>query len=271
MEEPVTTQLPLSTLELYLQRALVDELEEQPGQSSPNFAVLSDTVDKAFAGVGSARPGIGIGAAPRRARAWLGGRRADRRGRPRALCSQGPAPAGRGREAAPCLCRRPRCREPAGLPRDVATAGASGKRPGTSPPMSSIRPSSTEPALDTPAHLLPILDELRSREPIFHSPAFGATRAERERATAGDFWEIGASGQRYSRAYVLDLLDRRAPDPDEHTWQTGGFHCRELGPDTYLLTYTLAQGRRVSRRSTIWRRRGDDWQVLFHQGTLVAD
>ena len=87
---------------------------------------------------------------------------------------------------------------------------------------------------------------------------------------AADFWEIGASGQRYSRAHVLDVLEHRAPDPAEHSWKTRDFHCRELGPDTYLLTYTLAQGERVSRRSTIWRRSGDDWVIVFHQGTLVA-
>jgi hypothetical protein len=129
---------------------------------------------------------------------------------------------------------------------------------------------SREPNLDTAPHLLSVLDALRSLEPVFHSPAFGTTRAGRERMAADDFWEIGASGQRYSRDYVLDLLDHRPADPAEHARRTGDFHCRELGPDTYLLTYTLAQGERLSRRSTIWRRRGDGWQVLFHQGTLVA-
>lgn len=53
VEESVTTLLPLSTLEHYLQRALVDELEEQTGESSPNFAALSDTVGKTFAGIES--------------------------------------------------------------------------------------------------------------------------------------------------------------------------------------------------------------------------
>ncbi|TPG07269.1 DUF4440 domain-containing protein [Rhodanobacter glycinis] len=118
--------------------------------------------------------------------------------------------------------------------------------------------------------LLGVLDELRRREPIFHRPEFGSTRADYERMVSADFWEIGASGQRYSRAHVLDVLEHRTPDPAEHTWITRDFHCRELGPDTYLLTYTLEQGERVSRRSTIWRRHGGGWQIVFHQGTLVA-
>ncbi|CAM0999639.1 DUF4440 domain-containing protein [Rhodanobacter sp. Root179] len=127
-----------------------------------------------------------------------------------------------------------------------------------------------EPELVTAPGLLPVLEALRRREPIFHRPEFGSSRADFERMVEADFWEVGASGQRYSRAHVLDVLEHRTPDPAEHGWTTRDFHCRELGPDTYLLTYTLEQGERVSRRSTIWRRQADDWVILFHQGTLLA-
>lgn len=128
----------------------------------------------------------------------------------------------------------------------------------------------TEPVLGTAPELQSVLEELRRREPIFHRPEFGTTRADYERMTTSDFWEIGASGNRYSRAHIIDVLEHRVPDPAEHTWITRDFHCRELGPDTYLLTYTLEQGERVSRRSTIWRGSGDEWLIMFHQGTLVG-
>lgn len=131
-------------------------------------------------------------------------------------------------------------------------------------------PNPAEPELVTAPELLSVLEALRRREPIFHRPEFGSTRADFERMTAADFWEIGASGRRYSRAHVLDVLEQRAPDPAEHTWKTRDFHCRELGADIYLLTYTLEQGKRISRRSTIWRRSGDQWVIVFHQGTLVG-
>jgi hypothetical protein len=39
----------------------------------------------------------------------------------------------------------------------------------------------------------------------------------------------------------------------------------------YLLTYTLFQGERTTRRSTIWERTSDGWQAVFHQGTVVED
>ena len=43
-----------------------------------------------------------------------------------------------------------------------------------------------------------------------------------------------------------------------------------LGPQTYLLTYDLRQGDRLTRRATVWRRTADDWEVVYHQGTLVS-
>jgi hypothetical protein len=128
-----------------------------------------------------------------------------------------------------------------------------------------------EPDLVTPPHLLPVLDELRRREPIFHHPGFGTERADYARMTAEDFREIGASGQRYSRDHVLDVLEARRSEPvDESDWESRDFHVRELAPDAYLLTYTLRQGARLTRRSTIWRRAGGGWQIVFHQGTVVA-
>ncbi|HVU81623.1 MAG TPA: DUF4440 domain-containing protein [Rhodanobacteraceae bacterium] len=128
-----------------------------------------------------------------------------------------------------------------------------------------------EPDLATPPHLQEVLDELRRREPIFHHPGFGTSRADYMRMTTDDFWEIGASGQRYSRAFVLDVLEARLTNPvDESDWESRDFHVREIAPDVYLLTYTLRQGERLTRRSTIWRRADGGWKIVFHQGTVVA-
>jgi hypothetical protein len=128
-----------------------------------------------------------------------------------------------------------------------------------------------EPDLATPPHLQEVLDELRRREPIFHHPGFGTSRADYMRMTTDDFWEIGASGQRYSRAFVLDVLEARLTNPvDESDWESRDFHVREIAPNVYLLTYTLRQGERLTRRSTIWRRADGGWKIVFHQGTVVA-
>jgi hypothetical protein len=117
--------------------------------------------------------------------------------------------------------------------------------------------------------LLAVLEELKQREPIFHHPELGTARRDYENMTDPEFWEVGASGRRYSREFVLDTLDSRAPDQEESTWLTRDFQCREIAADNYLITYTLTQGPRVTRRATLWRRTASGWKILYHQGTLV--
>ncbi len=120
--------------------------------------------------------------------------------------------------------------------------------------------------------LAPILDELRRREPIFHNPEFGSTRAELERSTTPDFWEVGASGRRYSRDFILHELTTGAAYVDAAAagWRTSEFGLRSLGPNTYLLTYTLDQAGRRTRRSTIWQSSENRWRILYHQGTIIS-
>jgi hypothetical protein len=128
-----------------------------------------------------------------------------------------------------------------------------------------------EPKLVTLPKHQGVLEELKRREPIFHRPEFSGSREGLESMIAEDFWEVGASGRRYSRAYVLKTLATREKNPIEDHWQTSEFHCRELAPDLYLLTYTLLQAERKTRRATIWQRRDGDWKIVFHQGTLVQE
>jgi hypothetical protein len=130
-------------------------------------------------------------------------------------------------------------------------------------------PSGPRIASVTSPELVAVLEELRQREPIFHHPEFGTTRRDYENMTDAEFWEVGASGRRYSREFVLHTLENRAPDPEESKWLTRDFQCREIAADNYLITYTLFQGPRVTRRSTLWRRTADGWKVLYHQGTIV--
>jgi hypothetical protein len=128
------------------------------------------------------------------------------------------------------------------------------------------------PAL-TDLSLSDVLMELQRREPIFHRRELGTTRADFDAMTASDFWEVGASGEVYSRERVWATLERRYADPDYwagDSWETSDFLCRQVTPDTYLVTYTLRQGERVTRRLTVWRRSSDKWTIVFHQGTVVA-
>ncbi|MEJ2061480.1 MAG: DUF4440 domain-containing protein [Gammaproteobacteria bacterium] len=129
--------------------------------------------------------------------------------------------------------------------------------------------NSIHPSLITPPHLRAIQDELIGREPIFHRAGLGATREAFESMMDEAFWEVGASGQRYSRSYVLDILEERHSKPADDDWETRGFYCQVIAPDNYLLTYTLLQGPRVTRRATIWRRTAQGWKIVYHQGTIA--
>ncbi len=119
-----------------------------------------------------------------------------------------------------------------------------------------------------------VLSELMALEPIFHRLPDGATTIDFENLIAPDFWEVGASGRRYTRADALRVLAIRYanPQPKEDRWQATDFRCRQLAPNLYLLTYTLLQdSTRLTRRTTIWQRAPHGWQIVFHQGTIVGE
>jgi len=133
--------------------------------------------------------------------------------------------------------------------------------------------SALEPKRITSPELAGVLAELSAREPIFHRPEFGTSRADFDRLMAPDYWETGASGRRYAREPILNEMDRRyANGTYEDVWETSDFHCRQLAENVYLLTYTLLQAKqRLTRRATIWKRTPDGWQIVYHQGTIVQD
>ena len=127
-----------------------------------------------------------------------------------------------------------------------------------------------EPERHTPDNLLAVQQELIHREHIFHRPGHGSMRADFEAMLSEDFWETGASGQRYEREHALEVLERRSAERVyKNEWKTEDFYCQEIAPDNYLLTYTLHQGERMTRRATLWRRIHKGWVVVYHQGTIV--
>jgi hypothetical protein len=123
----------------------------------------------------------------------------------------------------------------------------------------------------TDPSLLLVLEELKRREPIFHTREFGTSRTDFEKAVAPGYWETSASGRRYSREFILNELEKHPPvDAASAGWTSEDHTVRQLGPDTYLMTYTLRQLERVTRRATIWQRTSEGGRIVFHQGTIVS-
>jgi hypothetical protein len=122
-------------------------------------------------------------------------------------------------------------------------------------------------------HALPTdtLHALRQLEPLIYAANSGHTRDHFEALLAPGFWEVGASGKRYSREFVLDTLEHRCAHPVDETWDVSDLRVQAIAEDLCLFTYTLHQPTRVSRRATLWRRTAAGWQMVYHQGTPVAE
>jgi hypothetical protein len=122
-----------------------------------------------------------------------------------------------------------------------------------------------------------VLAELMAREPLLDHRELVNSADTFEAETGDDFWEVGASGRVYSRDFVRSVVLQRLQDSDvdahvTEAWTTEDRGIRQLGPDTYLVTYQLnGQGRRT-RRATIWRSSPvKGWHALYHQGTVITD
>jgi hypothetical protein len=122
---------------------------------------------------------------------------------------------------------------------------------------------------NTAPGLLGIQEQLVKLESMLNSPEGGLTRETYQNMTAEAFWETGASGRRYSREAIIDALLLRHSAPPEDCWQAEDFCCQMVAADLFLLTYTLRQGPRVTRRMTLWRAARDRWLAVYHQGTIV--
>ncbi len=92
-----------------------------------------------------------------------------------------------------------------------------------------------------------------------------------EQLIAPEFREIGASGAYFGLTEILQRL------PEEQNWtaRVQDFECYSLGKGICQLVFKAfikhhdSDSGTFSLRSSIWRQFGDDWKVVFHQGTLV--
>ena len=105
--------------------------------------------------------------------------------------------------------------------------------------------------------------ELIRREPIFHHPELIWDAGSFDEQIAEDFNEVGASGRRYSRSevkeVVLGRLEGTHADSLADGYRIEEAESRILADDVAQVLYTLCTPGRVTRRSTLYRRRGSAW------------
>jgi hypothetical protein len=89
---------------------------------------------------------------------------------------------------------------------------------------------------------------------------------------ADDFMEFGSSGRTYDKKQILYQLRKQLLA--QLTMEE--FRVVELTPHaafTYKARAESADGKgeKYSLRSSLWVQRAGEWQMIFHQGTLVSD
>lgn len=118
----------------------------------------------------------------------------------------------------------------------------------------------------------PEADVLRQLELKLLNPDVRMNADEVEHLLSDDFVEFGGSGRVFDKATTIDRLERDQPFASTMT----AFRARFLTADIALVTYRLSCSGcsgppRRSLRSSIWKRTGGVWCLLFHQGTPCTD
>jgi glyoxylase I family protein len=120
-----------------------------------------------------------------------------------------------------------------------------------------------------------IATHLRELEERLLTAEGRASTATIDALLSDDFLEFGSSGIPFGKQDVIDALAEESADGHRYQRVTGDWKVRKLADDIALVTYRvtrndLDEGSTVtSLRSSIWKRFGGDWRMVFHQGTRV--
>lgn len=89
---------------------------------------------------------------------------------------------------------------------------------------------------------------------------------------AEKFEEIGVTGSVTSRQEVIDWLKNK----EKHIrWSLDNFRLKQIAPGIILCHYeakkqeVIENKSKVSMRSSIWKLYGNQWKMVFHQGTRI--
>jgi hypothetical protein len=95
------------------------------------------------------------------------------------------------------------------------------------------------------------------------------SRDELERILADDFYEVGTSGRLFDKESIIENLTQES----ERTLVMQEFIATSLAKGVVLTTYRIIrkitdQEQATSRHCSVWKKRDDEWEMLYHQGTL---
>ncbi len=114
-------------------------------------------------------------------------------------------------------------------------------------------------------------EEIFKLEDKLLQPAIRNSTDELSNLLSDSFIEFGSSGRIYSKQQILDEL----PSLIHLVMKIKNFEIKKLSNKTILATYLLLvieKGETEishSMRSSIWESIDNNWQMIFHQGTLL--
>jgi ribonuclease HI len=83
-----------------------------------------------------------------------------------------------------------------------------------------------------------------------------------------EFTEVGSSGEVYEREAMIEMMTTESPGEVI----IRDFTAEPLSEDAVLVRYrSVGTSGQEARRSSIWVRSGEKWQLRYHQGTRVPN
>ncbi|SEO96119.1 Protein N-acetyltransferase, RimJ/RimL family [Amphibacillus marinus] len=89
---------------------------------------------------------------------------------------------------------------------------------------------------------------------------------------AEDFVEFGTSGEVYSKRDIINFFNHEQQEL-ESMIEISHFQVKALSPGIVQATFQTREPlnrNRLANRSSLWRKSTGNWQMFFHQGTLVS-
>lgn len=120
-----------------------------------------------------------------------------------------------------------------------------------------------------------LLTTLRTLEESLLTPEVRGSREATDALLADDFVEFGSSGTVYDKASIVAALQEERAEGAQIELRTADWNVRALSTDAALLTSRVERREApderwsASLRSSIWRRTGSQWRMMFHQGTAT--
>jgi hypothetical protein len=109
-------------------------------------------------------------------------------------------------------------------------------------------------------------EQLHALEERLLHPDREADRTELTNLLAPEFKEFCTSGRIFNISQLTNALLATTP----RSATMSHFYVTALADGAALATYHITTANSTSHHSSIWVRRENKWQMLFHQGTIAA-